>query len=89
MNKVVFSSWAGNIVDNRGLEPDKYASVDNLEFPLEHDGRRLGAFMSWNGVVVADSKVNIIGIAHSYLKEVNVPTRQNKASNNCGNVLIH
>jgi len=70
VNKVVFSSWAGNIVDNRGLEPDKYASVDNLEFPLEHDGRRLGAFMSWNGVVVADDKVNIIDMAHSYLKEV-------------------
>ncbi len=68
MSKVVFSSWSGEVVDNRGL--DKYASVENLELPLEYNGHRVRAFMSWRGLVVADEKVDIVGMAHSYLKEV-------------------
>ena len=70
MSKVVFSSWAGRIVDNRGLKPAKYASVDDLGFPLEYNGHKVRAFMSWHGVVVADERVNIVDMAHSYLGEV-------------------
>ena len=68
MSKVVFSSWSGKVVDNRGL--DKYASVENLELPLEYNSHQVRAFMSWQGVVVADEKVDIVDMAHSYLKEV-------------------
>ena len=70
MSKVVFSSWAGKIVDNRGLETGKYATVENLELPLQYNGHQVRAFMSWNGLVVADDKVNVVDMAHSYLKEV-------------------
>ncbi len=68
MSKVVFSSWSGKVVDNRSL--DKYASVENLELPLEYNSHKVRAFMSWQGVVVADEKVDIVDMAHSYLKEV-------------------
>jgi formate dehydrogenase beta subunit len=68
MSKVVFSSWSGKVVDNRGL--DKYASVENMELPLEHNGHQVRAFMSWRGLLVADEKVDIVGMAYSYLKEV-------------------
>jgi len=70
MNKVIFSSWAGKVVDNRGLDTEKYTEVENLEFPLEYNGHRVRAFMSWNGLVVTDERVNIVDMAHSYLKEV-------------------
>ena len=70
MSKVVFSSWAGKVIDNRGLHPNKYASVENMKLPLQYDGHQVRAFMSWNGLVVADDKVNIVDMAHSYLKEV-------------------
>jgi len=70
MSKVVFSSWTGKIVDNRGLDAEKYAEVENLEFPLQYNGREIEAFMSWNGVVVADGRVNIVDMAYCYLKEV-------------------
>jgi len=70
MSKVVFSSWAGKVVDNRGLDTEKYASVENLEFPLRYNGREIKAFMSWNGMVVADDRVNIVDMAYCYLKEV-------------------
>ncbi len=70
MSKVIFSSWAGEVVDNRGLNPEKYASVENLELPLQYNGHQVRAFMSWDGVVVADEGVNIVDMARSYLKEV-------------------
>jgi len=69
MNRVVFSSWGGNIVDNR-QKTAGYTPVENLEFPLEHNGHRVRAFMSWRGLVVADEKINVADMAHTYLKEV-------------------
>lgn len=69
MSKVIFSSWAGKIVDNRGLRPNEYASAD-VELPLQYNGRRVRAFMSGNGLVVADDKVDIVAMVHTYLKEV-------------------
>jgi len=67
MSEVIFSSWAGKVVDNRG---QKGAKAEKLEFPLQYNGHQVRAFMSWNGFVVADGGVNIVGMAHSYLKEV-------------------
>lgn len=68
MKKVIFSSWGGKVVDNR-LETEKYTSVENLELPLQYNGHQVRAFMSWNGLVVTDDKVNVVDMAHSYLKE--------------------
>lgn len=70
MNRVIFSSWAGKVVDNRGLEPDQFTEVDNLEFPLGFDGCEVAAFISWNGLVVADSRVNVVDMAGSYMRRV-------------------
>jgi len=70
MSKVVFSSWTGEVIDNRGLHPDEYASAEDMKLPLQYNGHPVRAFMSWNGLVVADDKVDIVDMAHSYLKEV-------------------
>lgn len=70
MSKVVFSSWAGKVVDNRGLHPNEYASAENLKLPLQYNGHQVRAFMSWNGLVVSDDRVDIVDMVHSYLKEV-------------------
>lgn len=69
MNRVVFSSWGGNIVDNRHKAVG-YTPVENLEFPLEHNGHRVRAFISWRGLVVVDGKINVADMTHAYLKEV-------------------
>lgn len=70
MSKIVFSSWAGEVVDNRGLTTKKYASAGNVEFPLQYNGREIKALMSWNGMVAAADRVNIVGMASCYMKEV-------------------
>lgn len=68
MNKVLFSSWAGKVVDNRGK--DSPAPIELSEIPLQHDGKQIKAFMSWNGFVVTDDKVNVLDLARAYLTEV-------------------
>ena len=70
MTKVIFSSWEGKVVDNRGSDAGKYASAQNLPFPLQYDGHQVDAFMSWDGLVVAKKGVNIVEMAHRYLQEV-------------------
>ena len=70
MNKIVFSSWGGKVVDNRGLSPNDYTSLGDLRLPLEFNGRWVRAFMSWDGLVVADDKVDILDMAYTYLTEV-------------------
>ncbi|GAI55543.1 unnamed protein product, partial [marine sediment metagenome] len=70
MNKIIFSSWAGKVIDNRGLDADRYTEVDNLELPLKYDGHQVAAFISWNGLVVADDSVDVVDMARSYIQEV-------------------
>jgi len=70
MSEVVFSSWAGEVIDNRGSVAAGDTGADSLPLSLRYDGHRVRAFMSWKGLVVADDKVNIVDMAHSYLKEV-------------------
>lgn len=70
MSKVVFSSWAGSVVDNRKRGSRKSAGMEIQGIPLKQDGYKVRALMSWNGLVVADAKVNIVDMACSYIKEV-------------------
>jgi hypothetical protein len=69
MSKVIFSSWSGKIVDNRGIPAKEYTNIEAFNLPMESNGLRVKAFMSWNGLVVADDTVDIIGMTHAYLKE--------------------
>jgi len=69
MNGVIFSSWAGKIIDNRGQDTAKSTGVEDLELPQTYNGYQIGAFVSWQGLVVTDDRVNIIDAARSYLEE--------------------
>ena len=69
MDNVIFSSWQGNIVDNRGKALGSYAPVNNIDLPQKYDGGRTKAFMGWDGFVIWDETVNIIDMACAYLSE--------------------
>ena len=78
MNNIVFSSWQGKIVDNRGLAPDKSAVVENIELPLDYDGYHSRAFIGWDGLVVMDASPDSAGppsrASNSLQKPVNSPS---------------
>ena len=64
MHTVLFSSWNGNIIDNRkGKVSETLKSVD-VKFP-----DNAAALMGWNGLVVMDPSADIISLTMNYLKE--------------------
>lgn len=66
--EVVFSSWGGQIVDNRkGGEPQALA-VKLPESYLQEG--KIGAFMGWDGIILLDKDVDIVTMAAEYMKRV-------------------
>ena len=53
MQGILFSSWGGNIVDNRGKETQDYEPVDQVQFPeyFQQD-EKIKALMGWNGFIL-------------------------------------
>ncbi|MEA3443005.1 MAG: FAD-dependent oxidoreductase [Chloroflexota bacterium] len=69
MAKVVFSSWAGKVVDNRGLKVEEYALLEELSLLTECNHAKVAAFMGWDGFVVLNEKANVVDMAYAYAKE--------------------
>lgn len=71
MQSILFSSWGGNIVDNRGKETQDYEPVDQVQFPeyFQQD-EKIKALMGWNGFILRSEDVDIIDLSHTYLKAV-------------------
>ncbi|PLX77953.1 MAG: dihydropyrimidine dehydrogenase subunit A [Desulfuromonas sp.] len=68
MAEVVFSSWGGKVIDNRKggeSQPAVFKLPDNYL-----DKGRIGAFMGWDGVIVFDKDVDVVGMAAEYMKRV-------------------
>lgn len=70
MGKIIFSSWAGKTIDNRGLGVKQHAYAGDLGLPSGYDHTKVAAFMGWDGFVVWDEKINVVDMAHAYIKEV-------------------
>ena len=70
MDKVVFSSWEGRVVDNRKGKAPKASKGRDIVFPGPPEGEKALALMGWNGLVVMNPKAEIVGLTLDYLKEV-------------------
>jgi formate dehydrogenase beta subunit len=69
--KLLFSSWNDEIVDNRGLEPEKWKDAPSITLPLEFDKEnRISAFMGWAGIVLTNSATEIVEMCSRYMQEV-------------------
>jgi formate dehydrogenase beta subunit len=66
--EVVFSSWDGEVIDNR-QGGDARAAVFKLPEDYLEEGR-IGAFMGWGGIVVMDKDIDIVTMAAEYMKRV-------------------
>jgi len=52
MSRVVFSTWRGEFVDNRGKPSDKW-DESGFKLPETYDGdRKSKAFIGWDGVAI-------------------------------------
>ncbi len=66
MGKVLFSTWRGEVIDNRG-KPQEEWSEPSVKLPEEFDeGKPLRAFIGWDGVAIYDESVDPIKLASTY-----------------------
>ena len=64
----MFSSWGGELVDNR-----KKGEAEDMPIKLPSsylDEGRVGAFMGWDGIIMLDKNVDIVAMAAEYIKRV-------------------
>ena len=71
MAEVIFSSWQGEIVDNRGKAKENFAAVTTTKLPEElGTGLPVKAFMGWDGIILCGDDVDIIDMTSQYADAV-------------------
>ncbi|VAX19329.1 Glutamate synthase [NADPH] small chain [hydrothermal vent metagenome] len=67
--KLLFSSWLGEVVDNRGKASDDWSDCPNVKLPKAFDDKRsLTGFVGWGGIIVLNEPYDIVEMAYSYAK---------------------
>ncbi|MGQ9509020.1 MAG: FAD-dependent oxidoreductase [Thermodesulfobacteriota bacterium] len=71
MAGILFSSWGGSVVDNRGKPEDQWQAVSNLSLPEAFDqDKKIRAFIGWDGIAIRDPQVNLIDLIRAYMEAV-------------------
>ncbi|MFH1625217.1 MAG: FAD-dependent oxidoreductase [Pseudomonadota bacterium] len=79
MNDMLFSSWSGLILDNRGKEPENYEAVENLSLPADFtQDENIKAVVGWYGIVLRSRDVNIVDLCRAYIEAI-----QNESCGKC------
>lgn len=72
MSAVVFSTWRGELVDNREKEQDSWES-SGFALPQTYTANRASkAFIGWDGVALFDADVDVIRLAMEYAAQYQV-----------------
>ncbi|MBP1749052.1 MAG: oxidoreductase [Deltaproteobacteria bacterium] len=70
MADVIFSSWQGEIIDNRGKARESF-EAPKVKLPGEFEnGLPVKAFMGWDGIILCDESVDIIDMSVKYAEAV-------------------
>ena len=71
MEDIIFSSWQGEVVDNRIAAEGERKEPANVKLPPElAPGERIKAFMGWDGIILCDDDVDIVDMCASYVEAV-------------------
>jgi formate dehydrogenase beta subunit len=69
MTGVLFSSWGGRIVDNRGKSPDRWEGADHIPLPESFkDDEKIDALIGWNGLILRSEEVDVLELCRVYLE---------------------
>lgn len=71
MAEILFSSWGGEVVDNRGKEPQEYETVNKVSLPeyFQQD-EEIKALIGWYGIVLRTSEINIVDLCRAYMEAI-------------------
>ena len=68
---VLFSSWQGELVDNRGKKKEDYTAPKRLKVPHEfQEGEPIKAFMGWDGFALFEEGVDLVDMCARYVEAV-------------------
>ncbi len=71
MAEILFSSWGGEVVDNRGRGPQEYETVNKVSLPeYFQQNEEIKALIGWYGIVLRTSEVNIVDLCRTYMEAV-------------------
>ena len=66
MSKIYFSSWQGELIDNREVNETEWAE-SSFKFPIDYNiDVKSKAFIGWNGFVLFDKDVDVVKLASEY-----------------------
>ncbi len=72
MSKVIFSTWRGESVDNRGKAGEEFAE-SGFKLPEQYEtDRNSKAFIGWDGVALFDEDVDVVRLATEYAAQYQV-----------------
>lgn len=71
MTEIYFSSWQGEIIDNRGKPKSEYTPFVKTRLPAEFEkGIPVKGFMGWDGIILCDENVDIVDMTLQYAEAV-------------------
>jgi len=71
MEDIIFSSWQDRITDNRTASEADRKKPANVNLPAEfRPGERIRAFLGWDGIILRDPDVDIVGMCARYAEAV-------------------
>ncbi|KAF0123683.1 MAG: formate dehydrogenase beta subunit, partial [bacterium] len=79
MSDILFSSWGGVVVDNRGKEPENYEKIEKVPLPEQFaQDENINALIGWYGFLLRVKDVNIVDMCRAYLTAI-----QNESCGKC------
>lgn len=84
MNDILFSSWGGRIVDNRGREPQGYESIEPMALPeIFNEGQTIQALIGWDGFILRSTTVDVLDLCRVYLEALHDSSKTCGKCNYC------
>ena len=68
MTDILFSSWGGRVVDNRGRKPEDFEPAPGIELPEQFSqDERITALAGWYGIVLRPGAVSVVDLCREYM----------------------
>lgn len=84
MENIIFSSWQGQMIDNRGKELKDFVSPDQVILPeYFKPGEKIKAIMGWGGIIIRSEEANILDLCRAYIEAVSDHTNTCDKCNYC------
>lgn len=84
MKDIIFSSWGGRIIDNRGKEPRADEPAGPFALPACFRGEeKIKALVGWDGIIIRSAGVDLLDLLRAYLETVYEHSRGCDKCNYC------